>query len=117
MRLLLTPLAEQDLEEIGNYVTQDNPTRAHSFVQELQAQCQKICLNPAGYRRRPELSSEVRSCAHGNYVIFFEASEEARHHRSRPARRARHPRRICAGVARVSDSADLCAIRRRKCSA
>lgn len=77
MRLLLTPLAEQDLEEIGDYIAQDNPTRAHSFVQELQAQCQKICLNPAGYRRRPELSSEVRSCAHGNYVIFFEASEEA----------------------------------------
>ena len=58
MRLLLTPLAEQDLEEIGDYVAQDNPTRAHSFVQELQAQCQKICLNSAGYRRRPELSSE-----------------------------------------------------------
>lgn len=77
MRLLLTPLAEQDLEEIGDYIAQDNPTRALSFVQELQAQCQKICLNPAGYRRRPELSSDVRSCAHGHYVIFFEATDEA----------------------------------------
>lgn len=32
MRLLLTPLAGQDLEEIGDYIAQDNPTRAHSFV-------------------------------------------------------------------------------------
>lgn len=77
MRLLLTPLAEQDLEEIADHIAQDNPTRALSFVQELEAQCHKISLNPAGYRRRPELSSDVRSCAYGNYVIFFESSEEA----------------------------------------
>lgn len=77
MRLLLTSLAEQDLEEIGDYIAQDNPARAVSFILELQAQCRKICLNPAGYRRRPELSTDVRSCAHGSYVIFFEASQEA----------------------------------------
>lgn len=76
MQLFITPLAAQDLEEIGDYIAQDNPVRAGSFVVELRAHCQKICLNPAGYRRRPELSDELRSCAHGNYVIFFESTQE-----------------------------------------
>lgn len=76
MRLLITPLAEQDLEEIGDYIALDNPKRAVSFVQELQTHCQKICLNPAGYRSRPELSDDLRSCAHGNYVIFFESTDD-----------------------------------------
>lgn len=76
MQLLITPLAEQDLEEIGDYIAQDNPVRAGSFVAELQAHCQKIGLNPTGYRRRPELSDDLRSCAHGNYVIFFESTPD-----------------------------------------
>jgi toxin ParE1/3/4 len=71
MQLLITPLAAFDLEEICDYIAQDNPVRAGSFVAELRAHCEKICLNPAGYRRRPELSDDLRSCAHGNYVIFF----------------------------------------------
>lgn len=76
MRLVVTPLAEQDLEEIGDYIAQDNPDRAASFVMDLQAQCRKICTNPGGYRRRPELSDELRSCAYGNYVIFFESTND-----------------------------------------
>ena len=76
MRLLITPLAAQDLEEIGDYIAQDNPARAESFVTDLQSHCEKICFNPEGYRRRSELSDNLRSCAHGNYVIFFEATQE-----------------------------------------
>ena len=76
MQLLITPLAAFDLEEIGDYIAQDNPIRAGTFVAELRAQCEKICLNPAGYRRRHELSDGLRSCAHGNYVIFFESTTE-----------------------------------------
>jgi toxin ParE1/3/4 len=71
MQLLITPLAAFDLEEIGDHIAQDNPIRAGTFVAELRAQCEKICLNPAGYRRRPELSDGLRSCAHGNCVIFL----------------------------------------------
>ena len=76
MQLLITPLAAFDLEEIGDNIAQDNPVRAGTFVAELRAHCEKICLNHAGYRRRPELSEGLRSCAHGNYVIFFESTTE-----------------------------------------
>ena len=43
---------------------------------DLHAQCEMICLNPSGYRRRPELSGGLRSSAHGNYVIFFESTTD-----------------------------------------
>mgnify|MGYP003591462764 FL=1 len=72
MRLAFTPLAEQDLDAVADYIVSDNPVRALSFLRELRAQCQRITLNPPGYRPRPELGDGIRSCAHGNYVIFFE---------------------------------------------
>jgi len=76
MQLLITPLAAFDLEEIGDYIALDNLIRARTFVAELRAHCEKICLNSAGYRLRPEVSDDLRSCAHGNYVIFFESTTE-----------------------------------------
>lgn len=39
MHLLFTPLAEQDLETIADYVAVDNPRRAITFVQEIRQQC------------------------------------------------------------------------------
>lgn len=75
MRLTFTPLAEQDLESIADYIATDSPARALSFVRELRAQSRRIALNPSGYRLRPELGEHIRSCAHGRYVIFFEATE------------------------------------------
>lgn len=75
MLLSITPLAAQDLEEIGDYIAQDNPSRAVEFISELHAQCEVIRRNPEGYRQRPEFSKILRSCAHGNYVIFFESDE------------------------------------------
>ena len=77
MRLAFTPLAEQDLEAIADYIAADNPTRALSFVRELRAQCQRITLNPPGYRLRSELGDGIRSCAHGHYVIFFESESDS----------------------------------------
>ena len=74
MRLGFTPLAEQDLVSIADYIAADNPRRAASFVQALRQQCERIAHNPAGYRLRPELGEGIRSCAHGRYVVFFIAS-------------------------------------------
>ncbi|AEG67538.1 type II toxin-antitoxin system RelE/ParE family toxin [Ralstonia solanacearum] len=71
MRLAITPLAEQDLESIADYIAQDNPARAVTFVRELQGQCQRLVANPSGYRLRTELGDGIRSCAYGRYVIFF----------------------------------------------
>ena len=71
MRLFLSPLAEQDLEDIAEYIAADNQARALSFVRKLREQCQRISTNPRGYRERPEFGEGIRTCAHGRYVIFF----------------------------------------------
>ena len=76
MRLTITPLAERDLESIADYVAQDNPSRAVTFIAELREQCRRIAANPQGYRKRPELGDELRSCAYGNYVLFFGTTSE-----------------------------------------
>ncbi len=75
MRLHISPLAERDLEAIGDYIADDNPSRALSFVGELRAQCAEIAKMPRACRARPELGEGVRSCAYGNYVIFFVAGK------------------------------------------
>lgn len=77
MRLLFLPSAIADLEGIGDYIARDNPRRARSFIVELRQQCNKITTNPAAYRARPELAEGLRSCAYGNYVIFFTVESDA----------------------------------------
>jgi toxin ParE1/3/4 len=73
VRVTISPLAERDLEAIGDYIADDNPARAVSFVAELRDHCNTIARMPGAYRLRPELGKGVRSCAHGDYVIFLTA--------------------------------------------
>ena len=75
MQVFISPFAERDLEAIGDYIAEDAPARARAFVAELRAQCSKISTAPLIYRARPELGDGIRSCAHGNYVIFFTATK------------------------------------------
>lgn len=69
---LVSPLAEQDIESIGDYIALDNPHRALTFIAELRSQCARIASSPKAFRPRPELGENIRSCAYGNYVIFFQ---------------------------------------------
>lgn len=71
MHVELSTAALRDLEGIGDYIAQDNPRRAKSFVGELRGQCARIALSPHAYRLRAELGERIRSCAYGNYIIFF----------------------------------------------
>lgn len=71
MRLELSPLAQADLDAIGDYIAKDSPSNALRFIQGLREQCHKISRAPMACVARPELSDGLRSCAHGRYVIFF----------------------------------------------
>lgn len=76
MSLSFTPLASQDLEAIADYIAQDNPYRALSFVGEIREQCQKIAGRPLMYSSRPELGPEIRACPFGRYLIIFKPEPE-----------------------------------------
>ena len=75
MRLELSPLAEIDLETIGDYIALDSPGNALRFIDDLRDQCRKITKMPLAYVARSELGDGLRSCAFGRYVIFFRAHD------------------------------------------
>lgn len=71
MRCLFAARAAADLEEIGDYIAEDNPARAKSFIIELRARCKHIADMPRAYPLRPEIAPDIRTVATGNYVIFY----------------------------------------------
>lgn len=76
MQVVFTVQAESDLEEIGDYIAEDSPSRALSFIREIREHCSKIAAMPLAYAARPELGENFRSCAHGQYLVIFQPSLE-----------------------------------------
>jgi len=60
MRVELSRFVEGDLDAIAEYIAQDNPSRAVSFIQEIGAQIHKIGRNPLAYQLRPEIGKDAR---------------------------------------------------------
>lgn len=77
MRCVLSPLAELDLEEIGDYIARDNPPRAVSFIREIRERCAGITANPAAAPLRPELGEDIHMVLHGRYLIFYTAAPKS----------------------------------------
>lgn len=75
MRIELSTRALHDLECIGDYIAQDSPQQAKSFVRKLRDQCRKVADTPLAFRLRAELGANIRSSAYGNYVIFFRVDD------------------------------------------
>ncbi len=70
-RLLLSPRAVADLEEIADYISRDNPVRAASFVTELEAKCREIAEVPMLYPARSDLALGLRMAVHGRYLLLY----------------------------------------------
>ena len=58
-----TVQAELDLEEIGDYIAADDPSRALAFVRAIRGHCGRIAAAPCGYPAHPELGGNLRSPA------------------------------------------------------
>lgn len=71
MQVAFSALVEGDLEAIGDYIAEDNPARALTFVREIRTQCRQLGENPLLYRLRPDIAPEVRLVAFQRYVILF----------------------------------------------
>jgi toxin ParE1/3/4 len=55
-RLIISPRAATDLEEIAEYIARDNPVRAASFVAELEATWRAVAATPELYPARADLA-------------------------------------------------------------
>lgn len=74
------PIAVADLDNIIDYIAQDNPIRAEAFGQELRAKVLPLARHPnLGRTSRPGLPAFLRELvAHRNYIIFYRVLNEAR---------------------------------------
>src|ERR1700712_2972208 len=72
MWVRLSESAEAELEEIGNFIASDSPTRAASFVRELLEQCNRLAALPS---RHPVVvivnGREIRRYPYERYLIFY----------------------------------------------
>lgn len=71
MHCIFTARAATDLEKIGDYIAEDNPARAKSFVGELRQRCKRIAEMPRAHPVRPDIAPDIRTVATGNYVILY----------------------------------------------
>lgn len=70
-RLLLSPRAATDLEEIAEYIARDNPVRAASFVAELEEKCRLVAAAPELHPPRADLAPGLRVAVHGRYLVMY----------------------------------------------
>ena len=68
----ISEAAKRDLAEIGDYIAQDDPHRAFSFVMELEAKCLGLADFPDAHPLVDRYAKQgLRRCRHGKYLIFF----------------------------------------------
>lgn len=70
-RLVILPAARADLIEIADFIAQDDPGRARSFVAEIEARMLEAAERPGSFPARDELHVGLRAARHGRYLIFF----------------------------------------------
>jgi toxin ParE1/3/4 len=76
MPVVISSRAVQDLADITDYISRDNPVRALSFANELEAHCMKIGERPLSFPGRTEWGADKRSAVYGRYVVIFKLNED-----------------------------------------
>ena len=72
MKVIFVKQAENDLEQIADFIAQDNPIRALSFIEELEQKCLSIGDMPKAFPVVSELIElGIRRRVYQNYSIFF----------------------------------------------
>jgi toxin ParE1/3/4 len=59
MLVELSSFIESDLEAIADYIAQDNPMRAVSFIREIREELRLVGQNPLLYQLRPEIGENA----------------------------------------------------------
>lgn len=63
--------------EIAIFIGRDNPTRALTFVDALEARCDSLGSSPGIGTPRAELGDGIRMLPHGRYLIFYREADRA----------------------------------------
>ena len=76
MKVTFSPAAQADLLDIAAFIAQDNPTRALTFVDELEDKCTALGSAPGIGTARPELGEGICMLPYGRYLIFYRTASK-----------------------------------------
>ncbi|HEY2886115.1 MAG TPA: type II toxin-antitoxin system RelE/ParE family toxin [Rhizomicrobium sp.] len=63
--------ANQDLEDIGDFIAQDSALQAKAVVTELRRRAHNIANAPRAYPSRSDLGTEMRAMIWRPYLVLF----------------------------------------------
>ena len=70
-RLVFTPIAEADLNEIVDHIAMHRPLTAVTVVARIREKCELLASQPLIGQRRPEFRGDYRSFPVQRWVIFY----------------------------------------------
>jgi len=76
-QLFFSPLAEQDLLEILEYIEKQRPQAARKWYHRLCESCALLAKNPELGELRPDLATTVRSFVVKRWVIYYRIESKA----------------------------------------
>jgi toxin ParE1/3/4 len=71
VKILLSPKAEKDLDEIWWYIAQDSPASADKLLDEIEDTSRRLARFKNMGRSRDELYPGLQSFPVGKYLIFY----------------------------------------------
>jgi toxin ParE1/3/4 len=75
-RLLKAPAAVVDLDNIWDYIAEDNEAAADKLIDDILETCNLLLQMPRIGRQRPELGRGVLSFSRGRYLILYHVVKE-----------------------------------------
>lgn len=77
LKVEYSPTALFDLEDIADYIGQDNPIAAELWVERLMAAAEKVASHPRSGRAVPEADdSKIREVIVGEYRVVYRVEEK-----------------------------------------
>jgi toxin ParE1/3/4 len=70
-RVVYSPDARRDYEEIYLYIAADNPTAAENLLRTFDKKLQLALNSPGMGEPHPELGEGLRTLKAGRYIIFY----------------------------------------------
>ena len=77
MKILWSPLAVDRVSEIAEYIAQDNPVTAESWINTVFKKVEELKAFPESGRVVPEIDNKnIRELIYGNYRIIYRIEEK-----------------------------------------
>jgi toxin ParE1/3/4 len=72
-KIILSPLAQADIDEIWDHIARDSIPDADRFVDQIERRFGLLADNPKLGSRQDALRPRLRRFAHASYLIYYRA--------------------------------------------